>query len=263
MSLTVSGVKCARDTATHDINIHTFLGGIKEGKWREQVEVIRQAFAAAGGGDDGKKAVDPLKKKLPAVTISGRFRERNDDAIEAHSGMLCIDLDLLDGNLGSIRKKLQEDKHVFALFLSPTGAGLKVIVPIEPDAARHDESFLDAQYYVKDTYGIDVDQSCRNPSRLCYVSYDPEMFSRPNAETIPPRPPNLYHDLAKKYGIPYLPTGKGGFQVNQMFFVARFATEHIVLHEPNERDFYTYDPETGAWVPSRLLKNSPCEAALR
>jgi uncharacterized protein DUF5906/D5-like protein len=76
------------------------------------------------------------------------------------------------------------------------------------------------------------------------------MFSRPNAETIPPRPPNLYHDLAKKYGIPYLPNGKGGFQVNQMFFVARFATEHIVLHEPNERDFYTYDPETGAWVPS-------------
>ena len=34
-----------------------------------------------------------------------------------------------------------------------------------------------------------------------------------------------------------------------MFFVARFAEEHLVLHEPNERDFYTYDSATGAWVP--------------
>ena len=34
-----------------------------------------------------------------------------------------------------------------------------------------------------------------------------------------------------------------------MFFVARFAVEHLVLHEPNEPDFYSYDPQTGAWTP--------------
>ena len=33
-----------------------------------------------------------------------------------------------------------------------------------------------------------------------------------------------------------------------MFFVARFALEHLVLHEPDERRFYTYDASTGAWV---------------
>jgi hypothetical protein len=60
------------------------------------------------------------------------------------------------------------------------------------------------------------------------VSYDPLMFSRPNAEIIPPRPPNVYHELAKQYGVPYTPNGKGGFQLNQMWFVARFSTEHLV-----------------------------------
>jgi hypothetical protein len=241
---TVSGVMFVRDTATHDVNIHSFLGGVKEGKWREPVQQIRQAFAT-----EGKKAANPLKEKLPAITISGRFRERNDAAIEMHSGLLCVDLDNLNGNLDAIRKKLELDRHVFAFFTSPTGAGLKVIVPVVPDPAKHDESFQDAQHYFKDTYGIDVDQSCRNPSRLCYASYDPEMFSRPNAEITPPRPQNVYPALAKQYGMPYSPNGKRGFQVNQMWFVARFAKEHLVIHEPNERDFYIYDPATGAWAP--------------
>jgi hypothetical protein len=34
-----------------------------------------------------------------------------------------------------------------------------------------------------------------------------------------------------------------------MFFVARFAVDHLVIHEPNEREFYAYDPHTGAWTP--------------
>ena len=129
-------------------------------------------------------------KIAAAITISGCFRERNDDAIAMHSGLLFVDIDNLNGNPDTIRKKLELDRHVFALFTSPTGAGLKVFVPIEADPVKHDESFMDARSYFKDTYDIDVDQSCRNPSRLCYVSPDPEMFSRPNAEIIPPRPPN-------------------------------------------------------------------------
>ena len=160
---TVSGVKSVRDTVTHDVNIHSFLGGIKEGRWREQVQQVRQAFAAGG-----KKAANPLKEKLlPAITPSGRFRERNDGAIEMHSGLLCVDIDNLNGNSDAIREKLELDKHVLALFTSPTGAGLKVFVPIEADPVKHDESFMDAQYYLKSTHDIDVDQSCRNPSRLC------------------------------------------------------------------------------------------------
>jgi hypothetical protein len=201
---TVSGVKLVRDTITHDVNIHSFLGGVKEGRWREPVQQIRQAFVAGG-----KKAANPLKEKLPAITISGRFRERNDAAIEMHSGLLCVDLDNLNGDLDAIRKKLELDRYVFAFFTSPTGAGLKVIVPIEADAVKHDESFKDAQHYFKDTYDIDVDQSCRNPSRLCYVSYDPEMFSRPNAEIIPQRPPNAYKELTRALVLPIYLTARG------------------------------------------------------
>ena len=57
-----------------------------------------------------------------------------------------------------------------------------------------------------------------------------------------------YAQLVAKWGAPYIVNGRGSIFLNQMFFVARFALEHLVLHEPDERRFYTYDASTGAWV---------------
>ncbi len=36
--------------------------------------------------------------------------------------------------------------------------------------------------------------------------------------------------------------------INQMFFSNKFAHERIILHEPSERTFYEYQPDTGLWV---------------
>ena len=49
-------------------------------------------------------------------------------------------------------------------------------------------------------------------------------------------------------GVSLIGQRKGQHLLNQMFFVARFALEHLVLHEPDERRFYSYDASTGAWV---------------
>lgn len=49
-------------------------------------------------------------------------------------------------------------------------------------------------------------------------------------------------------GPPYIKTTKGIILVNQKYFVARFAAEHLILHEPKEREFYLYDSPAGAWV---------------
>jgi hypothetical protein len=76
---TVSGVKLVRDTITHDVNIHSFLGGVKEGRWREPVQQIRQAFVAGGkkaaNSAEGKIARDHDFRTLPRAQ-----RRRNRDA---------------------------------------------------------------------------------------------------------------------------------------------------------------------------------------
>ena len=168
-----------------------------------------------------------------------------------------VDLDSLNGNLDSIREKLLQDKHVMACFVSPTGSGLKALIPIQADAGSHEASFRAAQRLFQERYGIAIDEQCKDVARLCFVSADPNILVRDSAEILQPlgtrQEPapeaDPYDKLVEQFGLPYTVNDKGVIRVNQMFFVARFAVEHLVLHEPNERDFYTYDPQTGAWTP--------------
>ena len=94
-----------------------------------------------------------------------------------------------------------------------------------------------------------------------FVSDDPDIFIRTDpAEILEPDVPEpdhgepagfddaQYAQLVAEWGEPYSVSEKGNIFLNQMFFVARFALEHLVLHEPDEHRFYTYDASTGAWV---------------
>ena len=110
-------------------------------------------------------------------------------------------------------------------------------------------------------HGVDIDDDCKDLARLCFVSDDPDIFIRTGpVEILEPDAPEpdqgepagcdnaQYAQLVAEWGEPYSVSEKGNIFLNQMFFVARFALEHLVLHEPDERRFYTYDASTGAWV---------------
>ncbi len=60
--------------------------------------------------------------------------------------------------------------------------------------------------------------------------------------------PNAYDTLFTKYGQPFTTTNRGRIMLNEPWFVAKFAAEHLVLHDP-ERGFYEYDGGTGVWTP--------------
>jgi VirE-like protein len=108
--------------------------------------------------------------------------------VRRHSGLLCADLDSLGDRVSESRKKLQKSPHVFALFLSPTGDGLKVVVRVPKDVSKHQASFRAAEKHVHDLTDIQVDQACKDPARLCFMSYDPEIYVNENAVEITPLP---------------------------------------------------------------------------
>jgi phage/plasmid-associated DNA primase len=160
-----------------------------------------------------------------------------------------------------LREKLKSDPCVLTGFVSPSGRGLKAWVRIHPDASLHRASFLAAQRHFKEAHGVDIDDDCKDIARLCFVSDDPDMLIRTGpVEILEPDAPEpdqgepagcdnaQYTQLETEWGEPYSVSNKGNIFLNQMFFVARFALENIVLHEPDERRFYTYDVSTGAWV---------------
>ena len=118
----VSWVKCALDTVPLECTANgvikaTRTGG-KDHRLRQQVTQIRNRFEcelALFPGDikKAKEAIGELKKQLPAVLWSGTFSKRANDALLQHSGLLCADIDDLNGQLPVVRAKL-EKRYAFS-----------------------------------------------------------------------------------------------------------------------------------------------------
>lgn len=179
-ALVISWVECAPATATRDIRVETVLKAIRTGgkKLRGQIEQIRNRFESElafthGDKSAAKLAVEPLKKDLPAVMWCGQFSNREKpaaDKLQKHSGLFIADLDDLGDKLPDIRKKLEASPYVFAFFLSPSGNGLKVVIRVPADASKHAGSFRAAEAHVKQLTGLQIDESGKDVSRLCFMS---------------------------------------------------------------------------------------------
>ncbi|MSU21631.1 MAG: hypothetical protein EXS30_09580, partial [Pedosphaera sp.] len=107
------------------------------------------------------KVYDDFKKTLPAFCISGTAKSRTEPLV--HSGLLQIDIDKLNGTLETLREKLKADPHIAFGFVSPSGDGLKLGLRI--DGTRHAESFLAAEKYFFETYGIRIDPAVKDRLR--------------------------------------------------------------------------------------------------
>ena len=65
------------------------------------------------------------------------------------------------------------------LFRSPSGKGLKWFIAIDIDKCDHGTWFDGVRNYLMATYGLtgkQVDPQCKNVSRACFMSYDPDAF---------------------------------------------------------------------------------------
>ena len=156
--------------------IDTFVQETISGQWKDPIERIRAA--------QSKDEATTLKKELLGVFLpSGVFTERAIDKLVAHSGFLCIDCDGVSDPV-ALRDKLARDKHTYFACLSPSGKGVKALVRIHPSAERHPASFLAAQRYFLDAYGVKLDTSCKDVSRACFACHDPDAVTNPQAELL-------------------------------------------------------------------------------
>jgi len=148
-------------------DIGPILNRIKEGKSKGLIETIRK--------EEDKEKRNLIKQQLPAVCFSGEFSERKDKSILQHSGFICLDFDGFKStkDLLKTRNTLTSDEYSYSVFTSPSGNGLKVIVKIPQDPENHVKYFMSLQDY----YNIDeFDPTSKNISRVCYESYDPDIY---------------------------------------------------------------------------------------
>jgi hypothetical protein len=132
-----------------------------------------------------EKELKELKKGLPAFLASGTFKSRKKNGLLMHSGIICIDLDHLYERLPVVHAKLCESLYLLALWTSPSGNGFKGLVRISSDPEKHLASFRAVDQHIFELTGERMDQKCKNVDRLCFLSYDPEIYVKEEAIEIP------------------------------------------------------------------------------
>jgi len=111
-------------------------------------------------------------------TFSGSFKSRSDKMLVKHSGLLCIDFDHVK-DIETLFAKLLKDEYFETqlLFRSPSGDGLKWVIPIKvTDENSHLKYFKSIDVYIKRTYGVEIDKSGKDISRACFLPYDPNAY---------------------------------------------------------------------------------------
>jgi hypothetical protein len=146
---------------------------IKNGKYKDLIGQIR--------AESDKTKRNELKKNLPAICFSGTFNRRADDAIIEHSGLICLDFDGYDTTeqMLSDKDSMRNDKYVMAVFISPSGNGLKTIVKIPTDPINHKKYFDALEKHFDSKY---FDVTSKNISRVCYESYDADVYINKDSE---------------------------------------------------------------------------------
>ena len=168
---------------------------IKSRRYRSDVEAVRARFKylidRGATPKEAKTHTDKVKQRLCAFNASGVFVFRKEEKMTLHSGLIQADFDLLGDRLAEIKEKLATDVHVFALFTSPTGEGLKAFYRCSPatDKPEHLRRFAAVEKHCLAHYAVQIDESVKDMSRLCFVSDDPDAQIFPDAEEIQPIDP--------------------------------------------------------------------------
>lgn len=160
--------------------LQDFVDAIRSSEYAAQVAAIRNA--------KNEELASKLKRALPCISISGSVKDngpRSKAAEEGrfiHSGLIQLDFDAADNvgwDIPEIAQIIQGDPRVVVSFISPTGTGVKGVarINVPPNATidQHKRAFIAVRDYFAG-FNLFVDEACKDPVRLCFVSHDPNAW---------------------------------------------------------------------------------------
>lgn len=139
-------------------------------KYKSQVEEVRQAQ-----GEERKRK----KAALPAVTVSAIMQGGHaKENVTRQTDVICIDFDKKDNehlrNFAELKTLIADVPFVGYCGSSCSGEGFFILMPIVAPY-RFAEQYAAAVEYFKG-YGLTADTSCKDITRLRFVTYDPKPY---------------------------------------------------------------------------------------
>jgi len=158
------------------VPLHQILNDIKNGKHKSRIEQLRELRKS------DRDRYDRKKPKLPGVIFAGAFhyRDSKPENLKSATGIIVADIDNIN-NVDEVFDSLSRDENVWFAFRSPSGEGIKAGLKAEGIGSYEDNRrfYSSIERYFKETYQIELDQKCKDISRLTFVSYDPDTYVNP------------------------------------------------------------------------------------
>lgn len=170
---------------------------IKKGKSKKTILWAREGLKIS------KDEYNKRKSYLPCIIFAGTFKQRTKKGLIEHSGLTVIDFDKFPDikTMFNQFEDLKQNKHIVALFISPSGTGIKGVVKIPKCNAFDHEKYFKA-FYKKFEYDY-FDQSNCNVDRVCYESWDENIYINYDAEIFNPKLIDEGYDIKEK--VPLIP----------------------------------------------------------
>ena len=165
-----------------DMTLKEFVELLRGERWKVQVEEY-QRLKASGRETEAKK----LKRKLAALVIAGRCDGSHAETnLKQWSGDAMLDVDKCNGRVSEFLQVLKDTPWVKAAWRSVSYDGLKLVVRVEAESVdEYRLAYALVAWHVAQLLAFPCDMSCKNPTRPCFASYDPEAFFRPDTEVFP------------------------------------------------------------------------------
>ena len=165
-----------------DMTLEEFVKLLRGERWKAQVEEY-QRLKASGRETEAKK----LKRKLAALVIAGRCDGSHAETnLKQWSGDAMLDVDKCNGRVSEFLQVLKDTPWVKAAWRSVSYDGLKLVVRVEAESVdEYRLAYALVAWHVAQLLAFPCDMSCKNPTRPCFASYDPEAFFRPDTEVFP------------------------------------------------------------------------------
>ena len=162
-----------------EVPVQEVIQNITTGVFRDTVTEVRNAYAHGG-----KDAARPIKESLPVICFSAILSRRSNDGVVRRTGLICADIDSLSSEqMEELRPRIWRDRYVYASFASPTNSGFKVVFRYD-QTHSHEAAFGATRTYVRQEWDCAIDEACKDVSRACYYSWDPEALFNPAAVTL-------------------------------------------------------------------------------
>lgn len=146
---------------------------IKKGKNKELIDYIRSL--------QDKNERNKAKIQLPSYLFQGTFSHRSKSGIEKFIGLIALDFDHI-GTMDDViefKERIIQLEYTYLAFISPSGDGLKVFFKVDDtDLDNYINYFNSIETYLSSPF---FDSNVKDFSRVCFESYDPDIYFNPSA----------------------------------------------------------------------------------